>query len=95
MERVLLRMHILLLPAVIASALYLVQTQYAARRLFTELDQAIAKNRQLEEERERLQVEQRAQSAPVRIEKLAQELGMETATPALTTYVRDDRGVGQ
>ncbi len=44
----------------IASALYLVQTQYAARRLFTELDQAIAKNRQLEEERERLQVEQRA-----------------------------------
>ena len=94
MERVLLRMHILLLLAVIASALYLVQTQYAARRLFTELDQAIAKNRQLEE-RERLQVEQRAQSAPVRIEKLAQELGMETATPALTTYVRDDRGVGQ
>ena len=80
MERVLLRMHILLLLAVIASALYLVQTQYAARRLFTELDQAIAKNRQLEEER---------------IEKLAQELGMETATPALTTYVRDDRGVGQ
>ena len=56
MERVLLRMHILLLLAVIASALYLVQTQYAARRLFTELDQAIAKNRQLEEERERLQV---------------------------------------
>ena len=32
MERVLLRMHILLLLAVIASALYLVQTQYAARR---------------------------------------------------------------
>ena len=95
MERVLLRMHILLLLAVIASALYLVQTQYAARRLFTELDQAIAKNRQLEEERERLQVEQRAQSAPVRIEKLAQELVMETATTALTTYVRDDRAVWQ
>lgn len=95
MERVVLRIHILLLLAVMASALYLVQTQYASRRLFTELDQAIAKNRHLEEERERLQVEQRAQSAPVRIEKLALEQGMAAATPAITTYVRDDRGVGQ
>ncbi len=32
-----------------ASALYLVQTQYAARRLFTELDQAMAESRQLED----------------------------------------------
>jgi hypothetical protein len=34
--------YFVLLLAVIASALYLVHTQYASRRLFTELDRAIA-----------------------------------------------------
>lgn len=59
-----LRIQLLLLLAVIASALYLVHTQYESRRLFTELDRAIAQGRQLETERQRLQVEKRAQSAP-------------------------------
>ncbi|MBV2163390.1 cell division protein FtsL [Comamonas nitrativorans] len=90
-----LRINLLLLLAVIVSALYLVQTQYASRRLFTELDQTITKGRQLETERERLQVEQRAQSAPGRIEHLAQQQGLQAATPAITAYVRDNRGVGE
>ncbi|VUZ24321.1 Cell division protein FtsL [uncultured Comamonas sp.] len=90
-----LRINLLLLLAVIVSALYLVQTQYASRRLFTELDQTITKGRQLETERERLQVEQRAQSAPGRIEQLAQQQGLQAATPAITAYVRDNRGAGE
>ncbi|MDD3017801.1 MAG: cell division protein FtsL [Comamonas sp.] len=89
-----LRIQLLLLLAVIASALYLVHTQYESRRLFTELDRAIAQGRQLETERQRLQVEKRAQSAPSRIEHLAQTQGLQPVTPALTHYVRDDRGIG-
>jgi len=90
-----LRINLLLLLAVLASALYLVQTQYASRRLFTELDQAVTKGHQLETERERLQVEQRAQSAPGRIEQLAREQGLQAVTPAITAYVPDNRGVGE
>ncbi len=89
-----LRINLLLLLAVLVSALYLVQSQYASRRLFTELDRATTQGRQLETERQRLQVEKRAQSAPGRIEQLAQQQGLRTATPAITAYVRDDRSLG-
>lgn len=89
-----LRLNLLLLLAVIASALYLVQTQYASRSLFTELDITITQGRQLETERQRLQVEKRAQSAASRIERLALEQGMEPASPAITHYVRDDKALG-
>ncbi len=83
-----LRLNLLLLPAVLASALYLVHIQYQARRLFIELDQAHAQARQLATERDRLQVEKRAQATPLRVEKLAKNvLHMRTATPAITQYV--------
>ncbi|RYF00936.1 MAG: cell division protein FtsL, partial [Comamonadaceae bacterium] len=36
------RLSLVLLLAVMASALYLVRTQYESRRLFTELDRAVA-----------------------------------------------------
>ena len=88
------RLNVVLLLAVLASAIYLVHTQYESRRLFTELDRAISQGRQLETERQRLQVERRAQSAPSRIEHLAQTQGLQPVTPALTHYVRDDHGVG-
>lgn len=90
-----LRIPLLLLLAVIASAMYLVHTQYESRRLFTELDEAISQGRQLATERQRLQVEKRAQSVPSRIESLAQAQGLQPVTPALTHYVRDDRGLGE
>ena len=63
-----LRLNFLLLLAVMLSALYLVQTQYESRRLFTALHQATNEARNLETEYQRLQVELRAQSAPSRIE---------------------------
>ena len=84
------RLNIMLLVAVIASAMYLVHTQYQSRRLFTELDRALAESRRLETEHQRLQVEKRAQATPLRVEKIARaQLNMRTATPAITQYVVD------
>ncbi|CAN5224366.1 hypothetical protein BH10PSE18_BH10PSE18_34790 [soil metagenome] len=85
------RLNVLLLLAVLATALYLVHTQYRSRLLFTELDRATTEARRLEVDGERLQVEKRAQATPLRVEKLAQEqLKMRTTTPAITQYVRPD-----
>lgn len=84
------RLSIVLLLAVLASALYLVHVQYESRRLFTEMELARNEAHRLDVERGRLQVEKRAQATPLRVEKLAQEkLDMRPATPAITQYVRD------
>lgn len=83
-----IRLNLVLLLAVIASALYLVGVQYDSRRLFTELDKARSEARRLEAEYERLQVEKRAQATPARVERLAKDkLLMRQATPGITTYV--------
>ncbi len=87
------RLNLVLLVAVLASAIYLVHTQYQSRRLFTELDRAVAESRRLETEHQRLQVEKRAQATPLRVEKIARaQLQMRTATPAITQYVSDPAG---
>ena len=83
-----IRLNLVLLLAVLASAIYLVSVQYDSRRLFTELDKAKTEAHRLELENERLQVEKRAQTAPARIERLAREkLQMSQAKPGITTYV--------
>lgn len=83
-----IRLNVVLLLAVLASALYLVNVQYESRRLFTELDRAVSQAHQLEVEHDRLQLERREQAAPMRVEKLAREkLQMRLATPAITAYV--------
>ena len=89
-----MRLNLVLLLAVLASALYLVNVQYESRRLFTELDRARSEARRLEADNERLQVEKRAQATPLRVEKLAKEqLQMRTASPAITLYVaREGQG---
>ena len=82
------RLNLMLLLAVLVSALYLVRTQYDSRRLVTEIDRTMSETRRLELEQERLQAEKRAQSTPLRVEKLAKEqLQMRGATPAITQYV--------
>jgi cell division protein FtsL len=87
------RLNLVLLLAVLASALYLVRTQYESRRLYVELEKATTKNRMLEAENERLQVEKRAQATPLRVEKLAKDkLQMRTVTPAITQYVSHKDG---
>ncbi|MES2582254.1 MAG: cell division protein FtsL [Pseudomonadota bacterium] len=83
-----IRLNLVLLLAVLASAIYLVSVQYDSRRLFTELDKAKTEAHRLELENERLQVEKRAQTTPARVEKLAREkLQMSQAKPGITTYV--------
>ena len=88
------RLSIVLLAAVMVSALYLVRVQYDSRRLFTELDRAVAEARGLETEHQRLQVEKRAQATSLRVERIARaQLNMRTATPTITQYVSDPQGV--
>ncbi len=89
------RLNMVLLLAVLASALYLVHTQYESRSVFVELDRAVALAHKLEVDYERLQVEKRAQATPLRVEKLAKDqLQMRTATPAITQYVTVGPAVG-
>jgi len=83
-----LRLNLMLLAALMASALFLVRVQYDSRRLYTEIERAQNEFRKLEIEHERLQVERRAQATPARVERLAREqLHMRPATPAITQYV--------
>jgi cell division protein FtsL len=82
------RLNLVLLIALLFSALYLVHTQYESRRLYVELEKTAALSRKLETDRERLQVEKRAQATPLRVEQLSKDrLQMRTATPAITEYV--------
>ena len=86
------RLNLVLLLAVVASALYLVRVQYDSRRLYFQFEKAAAEARKLETENERLQAERRAQATPLRVERLAKEqLQMRPAGPGITQYV----GTGQ
>lgn len=88
------RLNLLLLLAVIGTAMLLVHTQYQSRQIYTQLYRAQGEGRLLETEYERLQVDKRAQATPLRVEKLAKEqIRMRTTTPAITHYVRPDGSV--
>lgn len=87
------RLNLVLLVAVVASAIFLVRTQYESRHLYAELNKAVNDAHRLEVEHEKLEFEKRAQATPLRVEKLAKEqLQMRTATPAITQYI--PRGAG-
>ncbi|MBX3637550.1 MAG: cell division protein FtsL [Rubrivivax sp.] len=84
------RLNILLLLALLASALVLVKTSYESRRAFAELERARAEQRQLDAEYKRLDAERQAQATHGRVERVARErLKMRSATPAVTAYVQD------
>jgi cell division protein FtsL len=88
------RVNLLLLVAVLLTALYLVRTQYESRRIFVELEKATSQGRKLEIDNETLQAERRSQATPLRVDKLAKDkLQMVPATAAITQYVphRDKR----
>lgn len=85
-----IRVNLVLLSAVLASAMAVVHAQYDSRRLYTELDRATAEARRLETEHLRLQVEKRAQATSLRVEKMARDrLQMRPITPAITQYVAE------
>jgi cell division protein FtsL len=84
------RVNLLLLLAVLASCMVLVQTAYESRRLFTALDRARQQEVQLDTEFKRLDAERQAQATNLRVEAVARDkLKMRTATPAVTLYVLD------
>jgi cell division protein FtsL len=83
------RLNIVLLLAVVLSALFLVHTEYESRRLTMAREQANARQKRLLTEQDQLAVEKRAQATPSRVERLARErLAMQPATPAVTQYVK-------
>ena len=82
------RLNLVLLVAVLASALYLVNVQYESRRLFSAIDRATAEAHRIEADSERLQVEERKQATPLQVERLAKDqLRMRTPTPGTTCYL--------
>ena len=81
------KVNVLLLVAVIASALVLVKTAYDARRLFNADHRADVEAVRLQGEHKRLEAERELQATNQRVDKSARErLKMTTATPAITMY---------
>jgi cell division protein FtsL len=84
------KLNLILVAALLGSALVQVRTAYEARRLFAALDLAQLEQKQLDAEYKRLDAEAQAQATHLRVERTARErLQMRTATPAVTTYVFD------
>ena len=84
------RQHLLLVLVLLASSLFLVQTSYESRRLYTELDRARSEQARLDSDYKRLEAERQAQATHLRVEKVARDkLAMRTATPGVTFYVTD------
>ncbi len=82
------RLNIVLLLAVLASAMYLVRVQYDSRHLYAEIEKAQAEARRLDTDRERLLADKRGQATPLRVEQIAKDqLQMRPATPGITLYV--------
>ena len=82
------RLNVLLLIALIFSAVYLVRVSHESRRLFANLDKARNEERLLDSEFERLKSDKQSQATPLRVEKTARDkLAMRSATPAVTQYV--------
>lgn len=83
-----MRLSMVLLAAVVATAMYLVHSQYETRRLFVEHEKAVKEAARLDMDLERLTVERRAQATPLRVEQLArQQLQMRNPPPGITQYV--------
>ena len=81
------RLNILLLLAVIASALVLVKTAYDARRLFTDIHRAETEALRLAGDHMRLEADRELQATNLRVERTARDrLKMVPATPAVTMY---------
>ena len=84
------KLEVLLLLALLTSALVLVRTSYESRQVFAALDKARGEQRQLDAEFKRLDSERQAQATNLRVDRVARDkLGMRTATPGVTQYVFD------
>jgi cell division protein FtsL len=90
------RLNLVLAIALLISCFWLIRSSYESRHLFVELEKAQSREHELQSDRERLQLDKRAQATPLRVEKLAREkLRMFNATPAVTHYVSEAASAGQ
>ncbi len=81
------KFNVVLLVAVIVSALVLVKTAYDARRLFTDIHRAETESLRLAGDHKRLEADRQLQATNLRVERTARErLKMLPATPAVTMY---------
>ncbi|MBB5203441.1 cell division protein FtsL [Inhella inkyongensis] len=81
----LLRINILLLLAVVLSALHLVRQSHEHRRLFAALERGKFEARKLDADLQHLRAEREAEATNLRVEQLARErLQMRAITPAVT-----------
>lgn len=89
------RQHLVLVLVLLLSSLFLVQTSYESRRLFTELDRARSEQARLDSDYKRLEAERQAQATHLRVERVAREkLAMRAVTPAVTHVVADSAAPG-
>ncbi len=83
-----MRLSLFLVAATVGSALWLVHSHYESRRLFMALEAARKENQRIEVDLDRMEVERRAQTTPLRVEQIArQQLQMRNVSPAITQYV--------
>jgi len=84
------RLNLLLLIALVVSAVYLVQTSYHSRQLFVQLEHERAVARQLELDAERLTLARRELAANGRVRQEAvTRLGMRSASAGVMVEVDD------
>ena len=84
------KLNILLVIALLGSALLLVKTAYESRQLFAALDQARVEQKQLDAEFKRLDAERQDQATHRRVERVARDkLAMSNATQGATVFVED------
>ena len=82
------RLTPILALCLVLCALFLVNSQYQARRLFIDLEREQARTRQLENEKKELELKQSTLAQHARIEAGARsELGMMAPMPANTLYL--------
>jgi cell division protein FtsL len=67
------RLNLVLAVLVLLSCVWLVRSSYDSRHLFVELEKAKSQAHELQVDYERLEVDKRAQSASMRVEKLARD----------------------
>jgi cell division protein FtsL len=84
------KLNLILLVALLASSLWLVQSTHDARRVFSALDRARKDEQQLAAEYKRLDAERQVQATHRQVQQVAKDkLRMRSATPDVMAYVVD------
>ncbi len=79
------RLNVILLIALVISAVLLVRQSHEGRRLFADLERAKGESRRLDADLQRLRAEREGEATNLRVDQLARErLQMRPIPPALT-----------